>query len=99
MLWRLIAQLGSPAERVEAVHNHFSGRTSSEMGSVILSTMIIAVLLCGVLVLLNRLQRERLRREEQEHARRLRELAKRPRQPEFLTRQRRQLRSPAGRQH
>ncbi len=70
----LLAQFGSPSQRIDAVQTHFSGRGSAGGLNVILATAIIAVLLCGVLVLLNRIQRNRRRREEELGAERRRQL-------------------------
>ena len=73
----LLAQFASPSQRIDAVQTHFAGRGSAGGLNVILATTIIAVLLCGVLVLLNRIQRMRLRREEELGAERRRQLTAR----------------------
>lgn len=65
MLTYLIAQTLDPGQRLGAVHEHFNQRTASDSLQVVYLTLIAAVLLCGALVLLNRIQRASQRREEQ----------------------------------
>jgi len=74
MLGSLLAQLGTPGEKLDAVHTHFARKTPSDGLSVIFATLIIAVLLSGVLLLLNRVQQAKQQREDQTRARRRREL-------------------------
>ncbi|MHC4063892.1 MAG: hypothetical protein ACYSUI_05255 [Planctomycetota bacterium] len=64
MLAQLLAQAVGPGDRIDAVHTHFSGRSSSDGLNVFLTTLALAVVLSGVLLLLSRVQRAKQRREE-----------------------------------
>jgi hypothetical protein len=73
----LLAQTLTSGERIEAVHGHFSSRTGADGLQVLYATLIVAVLLCVVLVLLNRVQQAKEQREERarDQARRARTAA------------------------
>ncbi len=64
MLNQLLAQTLSPGQRIDALHGHFSNRTGWEGLQVVYVTAIIAVVLCGILLLMGRIQRARQEREE-----------------------------------
>lgn len=74
MLLPLLAQLVGPSERVGAVHKHFAGRSSAEGLQVIVAVALMSVLLCGVLLLLHRVEQQKQRLKEEKRARRRREL-------------------------
>ena len=80
MLAQLLAQLLGPGDRIDAVHTHFDSRSSSDGLGVMFTTLALALLLCGVLVLLHRVQRGKQRREEQAGAERRRNLTASPTQ-------------------
>ena len=69
----LIAQV-SPRDRVSAVHEHFSSRSWAESWTALVAALIFAVVLCGVLLIMNRIQRNRIQKQEREHERRMNEL-------------------------
>ena len=79
----LIAQFISPSERVGAVHEHFAGRDSGDGLQIVFLTVVGAVLLCGLLLLLSRIQRHKQRRRQAEQDQHRRELTA-PRQ-QFMT--------------
>lgn len=78
MLIELLAQALSPGERIEALHGHFSTRSTWDSLQVIYVTAIIAVVLCAVLLLLNRVQRAKAQREERARDQRRRAQTARP---------------------
>jgi len=67
---RLFAQI-NPSDRLDAVHSHFSEGSPSNSLSIVVGVALGLALLCGLLILVNRIQRARLRREELDHERRL----------------------------
>ena len=83
MTTTLIAQFISPTERVGAVHKHFAGRDSGDGLQIIFVTLIGAVVLCGLLLVLSRIQQRKQRRRQAEHDQHRRELTA-PRQ-QFMT--------------
>jgi len=66
----LLGQI-NPSDRLDAVHSHFSEGSPSNSLSIVVGVAVGLALLCGLLVLVNRIQRARLRREELDHERRL----------------------------
>ena len=90
MLSFILAELRSPSDRVGAVHQHFAGRSSDDSLHIVVATMTIAVVLCLVLIVLNRIQTMKRRREEREHAMRLQAKTATPTGANLLTTQRRQ---------
>ena len=78
MLIELLAQALSPGERIEALHGHFSTRSTWDSFQVVYATAIIAVVLCAALLLLSRIQRARAQREERARDQRRRARTARP---------------------
>ncbi|MFQ5489073.1 MAG: hypothetical protein ACE5GE_00010 [Phycisphaerae bacterium] len=76
MFGMILAQLVGPAERLDAVQGHFMQRTMSDGMQVIYVTLIIAVVLCGVLLLVGRLDRGRHAREERAREQRRQQMAR-----------------------
>ncbi len=74
MFLPLLAQMVGPDERVGAVHKHFAGRSAADGLQVIVTVALVAVLLCGVLLLLHRVEQHKQRRKEEERAERRREM-------------------------
>ena len=70
MLTGLIAQITSVGDRIDAVHKYFDSRQDSDGLNVVFGALVIAVVLCGVLIVLHRIQVAGRRREDRARAKR-----------------------------
>lgn len=70
----MLAQIVSAGDRIDAVHTHFRDRTSADGLNVVFAALAVALLLCGLLLVVGRIQLVRQRREEQARDERRRNL-------------------------
>ncbi len=76
MFRTILAQAVNPAQRLNAVHEHFMQRSTSDGMRVIFVTLVVAVGLCAVLLLMGRFERARQLREEKAQAQRRHRMAR-----------------------
>ena len=70
MLTGLIAQITTVGDRIDAVHKYFDSRQDSDGLNVVLGALMIAMVLCGLLTVLHRIQLAGRRREDRARAKR-----------------------------